>query len=88
MIFSKLKSYALVVGAGVLTVLVSLVAVLKSQRDRYKRNADVYKAQYKQRDAEMKSDNEVDQEYSRRAQEVKKDLDEGKIPSNLSDPDK
>ena len=85
---SKIKDYALAAGAALIGVLYLLLRIVGGQRDRYKRDAEVAEATVKQRDQEIKSDNEVDQEFSHRAQETKRDLDEGTVPDILRDPNK
>ncbi len=85
---AKIKQYAIAIGGAIIGVLYLLLKIVGMQRDKAKRNAEAYKAQVKQREAEMKSDDEVDQEFSHRAQEARRDLDEGNVPDILRDPNK
>ena len=85
---TAIRKYAQLIGAAIIGVLYLLLKIVSGQRDKAKRDAKAYKAQVKQREAEMKSDNEVDQEFSHRAEEARRDLDEGRIPDILRDPNK
>jgi len=85
---AKIKQYALAIGGAIIGVLYLLLRIVGMQRNKARREAEAYKAQVKQREAEMKSDNEVDQEFSHRAEEARKDLDEGTVPRILRDPNK
>ena len=85
---SKIKDYALAIVGAIAGLLYLLLKIVSGQRDRYKRDAKVAEATVKQRDQEMASDNEVDQEFSHRAEETKRDLDEGTVPDILRDPNK
>ena len=85
---TKIKQYALAIGGAIIGVLYLLLKISGLQRNKARREAKAYKAQVKQREAEMKSDNEVDQEFSHRAEEARRDLDEGRIPDIIRRPNK
>ena len=81
----KAKLYA--VGGALLALLAFIVRfkVVKGQRDRFKRDADTYKAQVHQAKAVTKVDSDIEQEYSDLKREAKQDMKNDQMPKNIRD---
>ena len=88
MIFSKLKTYALIAGGSLLSVLLIAVKVLSGQNRRLKAKNERFDAQRKHTKEVMEQDKEVDEQTDVHLAEVAKEVEEGKSPSELTDPNK
>lgn len=80
------KLYAIIGAIGAF-----LLGIIKYQSVRvktYKDQRDAAKADLKFREDVVDLDVEIEQNFSHRADEAKKDLDEGNIPDHLANPRK
>lgn len=81
----KIKAW-LAAGAAALIGLLAAIArigYLKAQRDRYRDHAETYKAQAHQAQLNEAADAEIEQEFSRRAEQAKEAIKNGKVPDHL-----
>lgn len=88
---SWLTIKAKLIGAGAIALAVLgffvRLKIVTAQRDRFKQNAKIYKAQAVQQTKINEADDEIaEQTVSRRAQ-LKRELDDEKIPDSISKPD-
>jgi len=88
---SWLTIKAKLIGAGALLLTIIgffiRLKVVTAQRDRFKYNADQYKAQADQQKKIIKIDDEINKQTQSRRVQAKKELDDDKVPGNISDPD-
>ncbi len=85
-----LKAKALAAGAILLTVLGFFLRlkIVTKQRDKAKQTAAKYKSWSERQTQTAEGDAEIDQEFSDLKRASKKDAQDGKVPSHLSDPNK
>lgn len=81
-----IKSKLILIGGGIIVFLLAALKVLSFQNKRNKKRAERAEATLEFREDVIDSDNEIDQEFSHRAEEAKRD--KTKVPRNLSDPNK
>jgi len=81
-----IKSKLLLIGGGIIAALLVALKILTLQNKRNKRRAVRAEKTLEFREDVIESDAEIDQEFSHRAEEAKRD--KTKVPRNLSDPNK
>lgn len=84
-----LKSKIYLIGGALLAVLAFFVRfqVVKSQRDSAREKANHYDAEAKSLRVAKKENAKVRKEFYSRRVEARKEIKDGKVPDNLSDPD-
>lgn len=87
-LLSLLKSKSLAIGLGILAFMAGLLKIQSERARSWKDKAKNAESQLEFRDDVIESENEIDQEFSHRADEARKDLDEGNIPEHLRNPRK
>ena len=86
--FSKLKTYALVIAATVGSVLLIAVRVLFGQNQKLRTENKTVKAQKKHLKKVMEQDTAIDEQADVHLAEVAKEVEDGKPPSELLDPNR
>ena len=86
MIFGKLKLYALAVGGVLLAGLGIAVKVLTAKNSRLTRQVKTGEARIEHAKAVILSDKAADEQEDVHLIEVTKEIEEGKAPSELKDP--
>jgi predicted negative regulator of RcsB-dependent stress response len=84
----NLKSKLLAIGAGIVAFLLGVIKFLSWRNKSLKKEANQAKADLKFREDIDTIDAEIEQEFSHRAEEARKDLDEDRIPDHLRNPRK
>ena len=84
--FGLLKGKLILIGGAVITFLLGVIKFQSVQNKRNKKRAVQAEKTLKFKEDVDTIDNEIDQEFSHRAEEAKQDVKEGKVPRNLSDP--
>ena len=82
--FGLLKTKIFAIGAAIIAALLAVIKFQSFQSKKNKERAERAEADLQFRDDVDILDNEIDQEFSRRVEEAKKD--EKKIPDNLGKP--
>ncbi len=82
------KAKLLAIGGAIVAFLMGIIKYLSVRNKTLKDQRDAAKADLKFRKDVDKLDEEIEQEYSHRAEEAQKDLDEGNIPDHLRNPRK
>lgn len=85
---SLLSSKLKLIGLGILAFLLGLVKYLSARNKSLRNEVKTVKADLQFRKDVDIIDAEIEQEFSHRAEEARKDVEQGDIPSHLSDPDK
>lgn len=86
MIFGKLKTYAIVAGGAVLTVLLIVVKVLTSQNSKLRVKAENAEARIKHAKKVMQADKEIDEQVDSHLADVAKEINETGTSKELDDP--
>ena len=86
--FNLLKSKALAIGAGIIAVLLGLVKFLSARNKSLKEEVKAANSQLQYREKVDTIDEEIEQEFSHRAEEARRDVESGDIPDHLSNPDR
>jgi len=81
-----LKSKIAAIGAGIIAVLLATIKFLSMRNKSLKKQVKTVKADLKFREETDSMDSEIEQEFSHRAEEAQKDLDDDKIPDHLANP--
>jgi len=83
-----IKAKLIAAGSLALAAIAAIIRIsfLKNQRDSLKTKAKTLEAQVRQQAEIEQADAEIEQEYSRRATEARRVIDEGGIPDHLRDP--
>jgi len=77
----KVKLYA--IGAALIGALFAIIKVLNVRNRQMKRERDQAEADLKFRNEVAEEDSEIRQEFSHRADEAKKDIENDEIPEHL-----
>ena len=88
MILGRLKTYAIIAGGALLSALLIAVKVLTAQNSRLRRKAETAEARVHHAKVVLQKDKEVDEQTDVHLAEVAKEVEEGKSPSELTDPNK
>ena len=81
-----MKLYA--IGAGIIAVLIGLVKFLAARNKSLKEEVKAANSQLQYREKVDTIDEEIEQDFSHRAEEARRDVEKGDIPDHLSNPDK
>ena len=84
--FGLLKGKLILIGGAVITFLLGVIKFQSVQNKRNKKRAVQAEKTLKFKEDVDTIDEEIDQEFSHRAEEAKQDVEDGKVPRNLSDP--
>jgi hypothetical protein len=82
--FALLKGKLLLIWGGLTAILLATIKYLAIRNKKFKAEAKRARADLQFKEEVIELDAEIDQEFSHRAEEAKKD--EKKVPRNLSDP--
>lgn len=86
--FSSLKTKIYAIGAGIIGFLLFLVKFLAGRNKALKEEVKAAESQLQFRKDIDIIDAEIGQEFSHRAEEARRDVENGDIPDHLSNPDK
>jgi len=86
MILGTIKNYAIVVGAALLAALLFTVKILAGQNTKLRVENKIAKAKEKHVKKVMEKDREIDEQADVHLAEVAKEVEEGKHPSELTNP--
>lgn len=81
-----LKGKLVLIGGGIIAFLLAALKILSLQNKRNKRRAEQAEKTLKFKADVDILDAEIEQEFSHRAEEAQKDMEEGRVPDNLSKP--
>lgn len=84
--FSFLKGKLLAIGGVIIAILLGLVKFLTYRNNSLKQEVKSAKKQLQFKEKVDIIEEEIEQEYSHRAEEARRDLDEGNIPEHLRNP--
>jgi len=84
--FSLLKTKFLAVGAGIIAILLGIIKFLRVRNTTLKNEVNIARKELKFRADVDTIEEEIEQEYSHRADEARRDIDEGTIPEHLRNP--
>ena len=74
------------IGIGVIAILIGVIKFLNYRNTTLRNEVNIAKKSLKFREDVDIVESEIDQEFSHRAEEARKDLDEGDIPDHLQHP--
>ena len=84
--FALLKTKIAAIGAAIIGALLLTVKFLTMRNKSLKKQRDQAEADLQFREDVDIMDEEIEQDFSHRAEEAQKDLDEGEIPDHLANP--
>ena len=87
MIFSKIKTYAMVAGGALLSALIIVVKVLSGQNARLRAENKAADARAEHNKKVMETDAETDEQKDKRLSDLAKEIEDNKPPTELTDPD-
>jgi hypothetical protein len=82
-----LKTKLLAFGGAVIALLVAALKFMVIRNKSLKDQVKSAQAQIRYRGEVDRLDAEIEQDFSRRAQEARRHIDEGRVPNHLADPD-
>lgn len=80
----KMKIYA--IGAAIIAVLIGVIKFLSARNKSLKEEVKAANSQLQYREKVDTIDAEIEQDFSHRAEEARKDVESGEIPDHLADP--
>ena len=86
--FSALKANFLAIGGAIIAFLLGIIKFQSVRNKTIKKQRDNAKADLQFREDVVELDEEINQEFSHRAEEAKEALDEDRIPDHLARPRK
>ena len=86
--FSPLKAKLYAAGIAILAFLLGIIKFLSARNKSLKEEVKAANSQLQYREKVDTIDEEIEQEFSHRAEEARRDVEKGDIPSHLSNPDK
>ena len=84
----KLKTYALLISSGLVTVLAFLLKIVGARSKRLSRQNEKLKANVQHQREVMQKDKEVELEHDVRTEELADEVEKNGTSSELSDPNK
>ncbi len=88
MILGTIKTYLIIAGGALLAALLFTVKILAGQNTKLRVENKIAKAKEKHVKKVMEKDREIDVQTDVRLEELEKEIEEGKHPSELLDPTK
>ncbi len=82
----NLKSKVIAASAAIIVFLLGVVKLFLHRNSQLKQRVKKAEGQLKQSREQARLDAEIEQEFSHRAEEARRDLDEGNIPDHLRNP--
>lgn len=79
----SLKAKLWAIGGAIIASLLLVVKLLLTQNSKLRKRAEAVESQLKFNKRQAKLDAEVEQEFSHRAEEARRDLDNDEIPEHL-----
>mgnify|MGYP001826581473 CR=1 FL=1 len=86
LIWGKMKTYALLILSGLVSVLGLLLTISGSRSKRLKRQAETYKAKAHHAKKVMEKDVEIEREHDERTEKLADEIEKKKTSSELSEP--